>query len=143
MMTAQIKERSVQVKRKYAMILGNLGNTRDSFCSGYKKNPSTAEMLRQVQDIPLVEGIELVGTWDIDSHNATEMKKALADAGLQYISIIPGLFGDQAYWKGSYTSSDPAIRRKAVDWPAPNSCTTFYVSLTGNRSIRELARKGV
>jgi hypothetical protein len=62
MMTAQIKERSVQVKRKYAMILGNLGNTRDSFWSGYKQNPSTAEMLRQVQDIPLVEGIELVGT---------------------------------------------------------------------------------
>lgn len=104
------------MKRKYAMILGNLGNTRDRFCGGYKQNPTTAEMLRQVRDIPLVEGIELVGTWDIDAHNVAEMKKSMTGSGLQCVSIIPDLFGDPVYWKGSYTSSDPAIRRKAVDY---------------------------
>jgi xylose isomerase len=103
------------MKRKYAMILGNLGNTRDRFCGGYKQNPTTAEMLRKAKDIPLVEGIELVGTWDIDASSAADMKKALVDSGLKCVSIIPDLFGDPAYWKGSYTSSDPAVRRKAVD----------------------------
>ena len=32
--------------RKYAAILGNLGNTCDRFCGGYKDNPSSMEMLR-------------------------------------------------------------------------------------------------
>ncbi len=104
------------MQRKYAMILGNLGNTRDRFCAGYKKNPSTAEMLRQARSIPLVEGIELVGTWDIDAHSVIEMKRGLADGGLQCVSIIPDLFGSPDYGKGSYTSSDPGVRRKAIDY---------------------------
>jgi hypothetical protein len=37
--------------RKYAAILGNLGNTRDRFCSGYKENPGTMEMLQRAAKI--------------------------------------------------------------------------------------------
>jgi sugar phosphate isomerase/epimerase len=102
--------------RKYAMILGNLGNTRDRFCPGYKQNPSTEDMLRQVKDIPYVTGIELVGTWDIDPDTAPFMKHALDDLGLECVSIIPDLFGDPDYWKGAYTSTDPSIRRKAIQY---------------------------
>lgn len=104
------------MERKYAMILGNLGNTRDRFCNGYKHNPSTADMLQQAAHIPYVTGVELVGTWDIGDNNSTEMKKSLIDLNLQCVSIIPDLFGDPAYWKGSYTSSDAGIRRKAIDY---------------------------
>ena len=50
---------------KYSVILGNLGNTCDRFCKGYKDNPSTEEMLAQAVKIPHVEGIELVGTWAV------------------------------------------------------------------------------
>lgn len=32
---------------KYSVILGNLGNTCDRFCKGYKDNPSTEEMLAE------------------------------------------------------------------------------------------------
>ncbi len=53
------------MKNKYAVILGNLGNTSDRFCKGYKDNPSTMEMLALAVKIPHVEGLELVGTWDI------------------------------------------------------------------------------
>lgn len=102
--------------RRYAMILGNLGNTRDRFCSGYKNNPSTVEMLEQVVKVPYVTGIELVGTWDIDEKNAPEMKRHLADLGLECVSIIPDLFADPLYWKGSYSSADPKVRRAAIDY---------------------------
>jgi xylose isomerase len=44
------------------------------------------------------------------------MNKAISDLGLQCVSIIPDLFGDQAYWKGSYCSNDVRIRRKAIDY---------------------------
>ena len=80
--------------RRYSVILGNLGNTKDRFCNGYKTNPTTAQMLRQAATIPHVRGIELVGTWDISPDNVSEMKSALADLDLACVSIIPDLFGD-------------------------------------------------
>ena len=104
------------MERKYAMILGNLGNTRDRFCSGYKNNPSTTEMLQQAVHIPYVTGIELVGTWDIDEKNALEMKGHLQDLNLECVSIIPDLFADALYWKGSYSASDTKVRHAAVDY---------------------------
>jgi len=102
--------------RKYSVILGNLGNTCDRFCSGYKENPSTMEMLAQAVKIPHVEGIELVGTWDIRPDNAREIKTALDDYGMKCVSIIPDLFANRIYWKGSYSSKDPKIRQIAIDY---------------------------
>ena len=104
------------MKRKYAMILGNLGNTRDRFCSGYKNNPSTSEMLQQAVNIPHVTGIELVGTWDVDEKNARDMQNQLRDLGLACVSIIPDLFADPVYWKGSYSSVDAKVRRTAINY---------------------------
>jgi sugar phosphate isomerase/epimerase len=102
--------------RAYSVILGNLGNTRDRFCSGYKENPDTLSMLRLAARIPHVTGIELVGTWDIRPDNVKPMKRALAAAGLRCVSIIPDLFADRRYWKGSYSASDPKVRRYALDY---------------------------
>lgn len=102
--------------RRYAAILGNLGNTRDRFCSGYKDNPDTLTMLKRAAAIPQVSGIELVGTWDVRPDNAPEMKRALADADLACVSIIPDLFADRIYWKGSYSSNEPAVRRAAIEY---------------------------
>src|SRR5690606_3073396 len=102
--------------RRYSVILGNLGNTKDRFCGGYKDNPDTLTMLSRAAAIPNVEGIELVGTWDIRADNVSQMKKALSDAGCRCVSIIPDLFADRVYWKGSYSSSDPDVRRHAVQY---------------------------
>ena len=104
------------MNRKYSVILGNLGNTCDRFCSGYKENPDTMEMLARAVKIPKVEGIELVGTWDIRPDNAKEMKKALDDYNVKCVSIIPDLFADKIYWKGSYSSKDAKVRQTAIDY---------------------------
>jgi xylose isomerase len=102
--------------RKYAVILGNLGNTRDRFCNAYKENPTTAEMLKLAARVPHVSGIELVGTWDIRPDNVREMRQALTDYGLQCVSIIPDLFANRLFCKGSYSSNSPVIRRKAIEY---------------------------
>ena len=105
------------MKNKYSMILGNLGNTCDRFCKGYKSNPSTEEMLQMaVNKIPFIEGIELVGTWDIRPDNVREMKKRLADFHVACSSIIPDTFTDKDFAKGSITSTIPSIRKKALDY---------------------------
>jgi len=104
------------MRRKYAVILGNLGNTKDRFCDGYKENPPSAEMLTRAAAIPHVSGIELVGTWDVRHDNVREIRAALHDSGLQCVSIIPDLFGDKLYSKGSYSGPDAAVRRHAIDY---------------------------
>jgi xylose isomerase len=101
---------------KYSIILGNLGNTRDRFCNGYKDNPSTFEMFKRASAIPNVQGIELVGTWDISAENLSDMKKAFSDSGLTCVSIIPDLFADKRFWKGSFCSIDSGVRKYAMDY---------------------------
>ncbi|RNC66785.1 sugar phosphate isomerase/epimerase [Proteiniphilum sp. X52] len=101
---------------KYSVILGNLGNTSDRFCKGYKENPSTEEMLAQAAKIPHVEGIELVGTWDIRPDNVKDMKKRLEDYGKTCVSIIPDVFTVKEYAKGTITNNDPKIRQQSLDY---------------------------
>ncbi len=104
------------MERKYAVILGNLGNTCDRFCGGYKDNPSSVEMLANAVKIPHVQGIELVGTWDVTPENAREMKKAFDDNQIKCVSIIPDLFADRRFWKGSYSAKDAAVRKYSMDY---------------------------
>ncbi|MGC9344575.1 MAG: sugar phosphate isomerase/epimerase family protein [Bacteroidales bacterium] len=103
------------MKRKYAAILGNLGNTCDRFLSsGYKHQPGKEEMVRRAASIKDVTGIELVGTWDIDKDNQDVVKSMLKDNDLKCVSIIPDIFGQSIWGNGSFTSRDHEIRKKAV-----------------------------
>ncbi len=102
--------------KKYAIILGNLGNTCDRFCStGYKDNPDTWTMLNAAATIEGVTGVELVGTWDIRSDNVAEMAAWLKALGLACVSIIPDHFSQALWWKGAFTSREASVRRKAVE----------------------------
>lgn len=104
------------MSRKYSVILGNLGNACDRFCHAYKDAPSTMNMLAQAAKIPHIGGIELVGTYDVRPDNAAEMKTLLGDHGLACVSVIPDLFANKLYWKGSYTATDPKVRHTAMDY---------------------------
>lgn len=99
---------------KYSIILGNLGNTCDRFCKSYKSNPSSEEMLKiALEKMPSIEGVELVGTWDIRPDNVTDMKRRLEDAGVECASIIPDTFTEARFSKGSITNTSLEIRKEA------------------------------
>ena len=100
----------------YSVILGNLGNTCDRFLStGYKESLPKGEMIRKAAAIPGITGIELVGTWDITEDNMIEVRGALADAGLNCVSIIPDLFSRKIWGNGSFSAKDPMIRQRALE----------------------------
>ena len=102
---------------RYSVILGNLGNTCDRFLStGYKNQPSKEIMIRQASEIEGVEGIELVGSWDIDEHNADQIGDLLGKYNLSCVSIIPDLFSQKKWGTGSIASKDPDIRAQAMDY---------------------------
>jgi xylose isomerase len=116
------------MNHRYSVILGNLGNTCDRFLSSGYKDPLDKDlMLSQAASIEGVTGIELVGTWDIDERNVTEMKQKLADKKLQCSSIIPDLFGQKRWGKGSLSAPDANIRRQAV--AEMKTCTDIAVEL--------------
>jgi sugar phosphate isomerase/epimerase len=101
---------------KYAIILGNLGNTCDRFLStGYKDQPSKREMLAQAAAIEGVEGVELVGSWDISPDNVEEMGDLLHKHGLKCVSIIPDHFAQKRWGYGALAAKDSSIRRQAVE----------------------------
>lgn len=101
---------------KFAIILGNLGNTCDRFLSsGYKEVQSTEEMFSQAASIDGVGGMELVGNWDITTQNVKEMGKLLEDHNMKLVSIIPDHSLQRMWGRGAFTSRDPKIRQKAVE----------------------------
>jgi sugar phosphate isomerase/epimerase len=102
--------------RKYSIILGNLGNTCDRFLSsGYKDQPSSEEQFKTAASIPDVEGIELVGSWDITTENVKKIRSLLEETEMTCSSIIPDHFSRKIWGKGAFTSRDPGVRRKAVE----------------------------
>ena len=101
---------------KYAIILGNLGNTNDRFlASGYKDQPTKEEMLKRAAAIEGVEGVELVGTWDVTADNVEEVGGLLAKYNLKCASIIPDHFAQKRWGKGAFSAKDPGIRAQAVE----------------------------
>lgn len=103
--------------KKYAAILGNLGNTCDRFLSsGYKDQVSKAEMFRQAAAIPEVTGIELVGTWDVTTENVKEIRQLLNEHQLECVSIIPDHFSQKKWGRGTFTSRQAPIRKEAIQY---------------------------
>lgn len=116
---------------KYSVILGNLGNTCDRFLSsGYKHRPDKVEMVESAAAIPGIEGVELVGSWDVTPQNAHEMKRMLADNNLACVSIIPDHFSQQVWGKGSFCSRETKVRQLAVD------ATMQTVDIAGSMECR-------
>lgn len=104
------------MKSRYSVILGNLGNTCDRFLpSGYKEKIPKEDMIWQAAKIPGIQGLELVGTWDITKDNVKVMKRLLRDQGLKCVSIIPDLFSQKRWGSGSLSSKNASIRRQALD----------------------------
>jgi len=103
------------MNHKYATILGNLGNTSDRFLSvGYRDLTSKEELIRQAASIPEVSGIELVGTWDIEARNVTQIAALLKEHRLRCAAIIPDHFSQKIWSKGAFTSRVPHVRQQAV-----------------------------
>ena len=100
----------------YSVILGNLGNTCDRFLpTGYKEKLAKADMVAQAAAIPGIQGLELVGSWDLTPENADEMAGLLRAHGLACVSVIPDLFSQARWGRGSFAAKDPAVRRQALE----------------------------
>ena len=103
--------------KKYSIILGNLGNTRDRFLSsGYKDVAPMEDLVRQAASIEGVGGLELVGTWDVSLESADTVGELLQKHGLSCVSIIPDHFSQKRWGLGTLSAKNQETRKAAVDY---------------------------
>src|SRR5207302_9549785 len=93
-----------------------LGNTCDRCLpTGYKDPITTLEKIKRAASIDAIEGVELVGGWAITADTAVEIERGLDAHELNCVSIIPDLFSQRRWGRGSFCARDPKIRQQAID----------------------------
>lgn len=92
-----------------------LGPCADRFVSsGYKDEKDIADMIQAVGQIEELDGVELILGVHVSTSTVDKVKKMLEDAGLQVSLVLPDLFVDRKWSKGSFTSTNETTRKTAI-----------------------------
>ncbi len=102
-------------KPNFSVILSNVGNCCDRFCTeGYSAPFTLHQLFDRVSTIENVNGVELIGEFHITSANVNEIRNELERTNLKLVSIIPEHFAARKYGKGAFISKDAEIRNSAI-----------------------------
>lgn len=104
------------MKRKYAAIAIVFGSCADRYVlQGYTPKRDFDQMLEDARQVPGITGIEVIGGWHINDENMHARVKQIADAGFQLAGVIPEIWANPKWGWGTFASTDPGIRRDAID----------------------------
>lgn len=115
----------------FGACLPTFGNCADRYClSGYGGGGSTVkEMLDLSKQVEGLDGLEIVGNWHVNDANIREVARMFRDRGLKICMLVPDLWTQACWGKGSLASADAAIRQSAIDevkkvmdWAAELDC---------------------
>ncbi len=116
---------------KFGACLPTFGSCADRYClSGYGGGGETMEeMLDLAATVDGLDGLELVGNWHVNDENIRDVAAMFAERALQICMIVPDLWTQAKWGKGSLAAPDAATRRAAVDevkkvmdWAAELGC---------------------
>jgi len=87
------------------------------------------EMLDLSLQVEGLDGLELVGNWHVNDENIGDVAKMFADRGLEICMLVPDLWTQAKWGKGSLAAPDAGTRRAAIDevkkvmdWAAELGC---------------------
>ena len=104
----------MEKKRKFSAVAVTFGSCADRYVlSGYSPKKSFEEMLDGAKQVPDLSGVELVWGWHLNDDNADEIVEMIKNKGLEISMIIPELWSNSKWWKGSFAAKDKEIRRQA------------------------------
>jgi len=115
----------------FGACLPTFGNCADRYClSGYGGGGSTMrEMLDLAMKVEGLDGLELVGNWHVNDENIREVARMFADRGLKISMLVPDLWTQAKWGRGSLAAPDAKTRqaavdevRKVMDWAAELGC---------------------
>lgn len=98
---------------KYSVFLINVGSCSDRYCGAYGEKYSITQLFDRVASIPLISGVDLVATPDI-LDSVDEVKACMNRTGLKIVSVAVDHFTQAKWRQGSFSSTDPEIRKQAV-----------------------------
>ncbi len=114
----------------FGACLPTFGNCADRYCQGgYKRDFTMDEMLDRSLEVGSIDGLELVGNWHVNDGNVREVAQKFRDRNLKIPMLVPDLWTQAKWGKGSLAASDAATRqaaidevRKVMDWAAELDC---------------------
>ena len=116
---------------QFGACLPTFGSCADRYClSGYGGGGSTVEeMLDLATTVEGLDGLELVGNWHVNDENIREVASMFEGRGLKICMLVPDLWTQAKWGKGSLAAPDAATRqagidevKKVVDWAAELGC---------------------
>ena len=119
-------------KNKLGACLPTFGSCADRYClSGYGGGGSTMEeMLDLAVQVECLDGLEIVGNWHVNDSNIDQVKQLFKARNLEISMVVPDLWTQAKWGKGSLASQDAGIRKAAVaevqksmDWAAGVGCS--------------------
>jgi xylose isomerase len=117
---------------KLGACLPTFGSCADRYClSGYGGGGKTIEeMLDLAAGIECLDGLEIVSNWHVNDNNIDLIKQQFRDRNLQVCMVVPDLWTQAKWGKGSLAAADPKIRAEAIaevkrsmDWAAGVDCS--------------------
>jgi sugar phosphate isomerase/epimerase len=114
----------------FGACLPTFGSCADRYClSGYGGGTTMREMLDLAKQVEGLDGLELVGNWHVNDQNIRDVGKMLGDRGLKISMLVPDLWTQAKWGRGSLAAPDAPARRAAVDevkkvldWAAELGC---------------------
>jgi len=101
---------------KFSTVLSIFGQLSDRFCaSGYKQEKSIEELFIDARKVDDLSGVELIGNLHVNEKNIDFVKNLSHDYSFKIPSIVIEIFSDPKWYKGSFSSSDPLIRKEAIE----------------------------
>ncbi|MBI2841828.1 MAG: TIM barrel protein [Armatimonadetes bacterium] len=116
---------------KLGACLPTFGSCADRYClTGYGRGGKTIEeMLDLAAQVEGLDGLELVSNWHVNDDNIDYMKRLFTEKNLEVCMIVPDLWTQEKWGRGSLASTDPKIRKEAVqevkrsmDWAQEIGC---------------------
>ena len=116
---------------KLGACLPAFASCADRYClCGYGRGGKTMEeMLDMAGQVEGLDGLELVGNWHINDANVKKVTSLFKDRGLAIPMIVPDLWTQEKWGRGSFASRDPKTRaaavtevKKCMDWAAEVGC---------------------
>ncbi|MHB9109571.1 MAG: sugar phosphate isomerase/epimerase family protein [Armatimonadota bacterium] len=114
----------------FGACLPTFGSCADRYClSGYGDPRTMEEMLDRSTQVPGLDGLELVGNWHVNDDNVRTVNKMLSDRGKKISMLVPDLWTQAKWGRGSLAAPDAQTRRagidevkKVMDWAAELGC---------------------
>ena len=82
---------------------------------GYGERLTTDQLIAAATKVPMLTGVELVGKWHVNDSNVEQIGRQVSGAGLEVTCVTPDIWASGKWGWGSFTASDPAIRRAAIE----------------------------